>query len=49
VGDAGAAIEGAFVLDAAVLGDAALAAAGIERGDTGVSDHLPVVVDVRVR
>ncbi|GJM19986.1 MAG: endonuclease [Phycisphaeraceae bacterium] len=48
VGDARAAIERAFVVDAARLGDAALEAAGIERGDTNVSDHLPVVVDVRI-
>ncbi|MEQ8769378.1 MAG: endonuclease/exonuclease/phosphatase family protein [Phycisphaerales bacterium] len=49
VGDQNASIERAFVLDARRLSDAALAEAGVERGDTSVSDHLPVVVDVRIR
>ncbi len=49
VGDKNAAIERAFVLHAQRLSDAALSDAGLERGDTSVSDHLPVVVDVRIR
>jgi endonuclease/exonuclease/phosphatase family metal-dependent hydrolase len=36
----------AFVLDAHRLDDATLAAAGIERGDTSVSDHLPLTLDL---
>ena len=36
----------AFVLDAHRLDDATLAAAGVERGDTSVSDHLPLVLDL---
>ena len=36
----------AFVLDAHRLDDATLAAAGVERGDASVSDHLPLVLDL---
>ncbi len=48
VGDLNARILEAFVLDARRLSDAALAEAGIERTDTSASDHLPVVVDIRI-
>jgi len=45
--DANAMVVGAFVLDTGRLSEDALAALGLRRGDTGASDHLPVVVDLR--
>jgi hypothetical protein len=49
VGNAEGEVVNAFVLDGQRLSDEALAAIGIDRWDTGASDHLPVVVDVRGR
>jgi endonuclease/exonuclease/phosphatase family metal-dependent hydrolase len=49
VGNAGAEVVDAFVLDTSKLSDAALARMGLDRGDAGASDHLPVVVDLRPR
>ena len=46
VGDAGASIANAFIFDAESIADAALADIGVERSDTAVSDHLPLVVDI---
>lgn len=37
----------AFALDTRRLSDAALARMGLERSDSGATDHLPLVVDVR--
>lgn len=37
----------AFALDTARLSDATLRAAGVERGDSAASDHLPLVLDIR--
>ena len=37
-----------FVLDSRRLSASALASSGIEKSDTDVSDHLPLVVDLRV-
>ncbi len=39
----------AFVLDTARMSDEALARMGLDRTDTGVSDHLPLVVDLAPR
>lgn len=36
----------AFMLDTRVLTDGSLGAMGLERGDTTVSDHLPMIVDL---
>lgn len=46
----GAAVRRArsFVLDTALLSDAALEVAGLDRTDTAASDHLPLVVDLMV-
>lgn len=49
IGDGGAQVIHAFVLDTARLGDAALARIGLDRTDTASSDHRPVVVDIRPR
>lgn len=38
-----------FVLDTSLLSEAALARLGLDATDTGASDHLPVVLDVRPR
>lgn len=48
-GDAGATVDRTFVLDTRRMSDAALAVAGLDRGDSGASDHLPVVIDLRPR
>jgi len=45
--DTSADVAGAFVLDTARWTDAALARAGLRREDSAVSDHLPVVLDLR--
>jgi endonuclease/exonuclease/phosphatase family metal-dependent hydrolase len=45
--DSSVEIVNQFILDASVLSDAALAAMGLDRSDTRISDHLPVVVDFR--
>lgn len=42
-------VERAFVLDAADLSPAALEVLGVRESDTLESDHLPLVVDFRVR
>lgn len=42
----GAHVVQAFTLDTARLSDAALARLGLDRTDTSVSDHLPVVIDL---
>lgn len=39
----------AFVLDDARLSDSSLRSIGIQRGDTGLSDHRPVVVDLKLK
>lgn len=44
-----AGLVNAFLLETAILHDAALAAAGLERGDSAFSDHLPLVIDLRRR
>jgi len=49
VGDANADIVDAFVLDARRLPVGSLDAAGIKPGDTSISDHLPVIVDIRIK
>ncbi|MEZ6317585.1 MAG: endonuclease/exonuclease/phosphatase family protein [Phycisphaerales bacterium] len=49
VGDANADIADAFVLDARRLSVGTLTDAGIQPTDTSVSDHLPVVVDIRIK
>jgi endonuclease/exonuclease/phosphatase family metal-dependent hydrolase len=46
VGDAGARVARSFVFDTRVLSDAALARIGLDRSDSAVSDHLPIVVDL---
>lgn len=46
---AGSTVENAFAIDTRRLSDAALARMGLNRGDSASSDHLPVVVDVRIR
>lgn len=46
VGDASARIVNAFIFDASALSDATLAAIAVERGDTAVSDHMPLVIDI---
>lgn len=47
-GGAGASVVRAFILDTSRIDPSALARAGLERGDTAASDHLPVVVDLRL-
>ena len=47
--DASADLVDAFVLDGRRLGDKTLARLGLDRTDTGASDHLPLVVDLRPR
>lgn len=49
VGEGGARVVRSFVLDARVLSDAALGAAGLDRSDADASDHLPMVVDLQPR
>jgi len=49
VGDAALAVERGFALDTARLSPSTLASAGLRHDDTGASDHLPIVVDVRPR
>lgn len=46
---AGSEVLNAIALDTRRLSDAALASMGIEREDSGVSDHLPIVVDIRIK
>lgn len=46
VGESGARVINAFVLDTSRLSDRALATMGLDRGDSASSDHLPVVVDL---
>lgn len=45
--DAVAEAVNSFVFDTSVLSEAALARLGLDSDDTGQSDHLPVVLDVR--
>jgi len=45
--DSSATISRQFVLNTAILSDRSLARAGIRRGDSAVSDHLPVVIDLK--
>lgn len=45
--DATCEVVNAFVLDTALWSDAALARVGFDRTDSGGSDHLPVVLDLR--
>lgn len=47
--DANADAANAFVLDTGLLSESALASLGLMPGDTGLSDHLPTVVDVMPR
>ncbi|MFN0132109.1 MAG: endonuclease/exonuclease/phosphatase family protein [Phycisphaerales bacterium] len=47
--DSTADVVNAFVFDTSRLDDASLARLGLDRGDTGASDHLPVVVDLKPR
>ena len=44
--DSTAEMRQSFVLDTAILSDAALDAAGLRRSDSLASDHLPVVLDI---
>ena len=44
--DATASVKEAFVLDTTVLDEPSLKRAGLERGDSYASDHLPVVLDL---
>lgn len=44
---AGAAVRRSFTVDTRRLDQSALAAHGLERGDSAASDHLPVVLDLR--
>ncbi len=46
---AGCRVLGATAIDTRRLSDAALARMGLERDDSGASDHLPIVVDVAIR
>ncbi|MCB9845523.1 MAG: endonuclease/exonuclease/phosphatase family protein [Phycisphaeraceae bacterium] len=48
-GDSTAEVASAFVLDTRRLADEALKSAGLERGDSGASDHMPVVIDLLPR
>jgi endonuclease/exonuclease/phosphatase family metal-dependent hydrolase len=47
VGDAGAVVTDAFVLDTTHLSAKALAKMGLDHSDTLASDHSPVVVDIK--
>ncbi|MBK7406158.1 MAG: endonuclease/exonuclease/phosphatase family protein [Phycisphaerales bacterium] len=47
VGEGGAKVVRAFVLNARILSDRALDAAGLDRADAEASDHMPIVVDLR--
>ncbi|HYE61886.1 MAG TPA: endonuclease/exonuclease/phosphatase family protein [Phycisphaerales bacterium] len=47
--DANAEVANAFVLDTWRLSDESLARIGLDRTDTEVSDHLPVIVDLMPR
>ncbi|QYK48250.1 MAG: endonuclease/exonuclease/phosphatase family protein [Phycisphaeraceae bacterium] len=47
--DAGSEVLNAFAIDTRRLSDAALARMGLDRMDSAGSDHLPIVVDVRIR
>ncbi|HZW08893.1 MAG TPA: endonuclease/exonuclease/phosphatase family protein [Phycisphaerales bacterium] len=49
VGEAGLEVVRAFVLDTRMLSDRALDTAGLDPTDSGASDHMPVVVDLRPR
>lgn len=49
VGEAGARVVRAFVLNARILSDRALDAAGLDRTDADASDHMPLVVDLEPR
>lgn len=44
-GRSGATVAQSFVLDTSLLSAESLARMGLDKGDTGASDHLPVVVD----
>lgn len=46
---AGCRVVGACAIDTRRLSEGALARMGLERGDSAVSDHLPVVVDVKIK
>ena len=46
VGEAGARVVRSFVFDTGVLSEASLARIGLDRTDSAVSDHRPVVVDL---
>lgn len=48
VGNAQARIERAFILDTSLVDPASLTAGGMRAGDSAATDHLAVVVDVRV-
>jgi endonuclease/exonuclease/phosphatase family metal-dependent hydrolase len=45
--DGNAEAANSFVLDTARLSDESLAKIGLDRSDSGASDHLPVVIDLR--
>jgi exonuclease III len=47
--DSSAQVVNAFVLDTARLSERALAKMGLDRTDSAVSDHLPVIVDLMPR
>jgi endonuclease/exonuclease/phosphatase family metal-dependent hydrolase len=44
-----ATVAGAFVLDTSLLAEENLARAGLDRGDSAASDHMPVVVDLIIK
>lgn len=46
-GDARARVVNAFILDVSRLSDGALGRMGLQRGDTSVSDHKPIVLDLK--
>jgi len=46
--DSAAEAVNSFVLDTSKLGEAALARLGLDATDTAASDHLPVVLDIRL-
>jgi len=47
--DASAQVVQSFVVDTSLFSTKALARMGLDAGDTGASDHLPVVVDLKPR
>jgi endonuclease/exonuclease/phosphatase family metal-dependent hydrolase len=49
VGDSATEVVRSFVLDLSLMSDTALAKMGLDRADATVSDHLPVIVDVKSR